>query len=318
MTVQYSALKVDDIPEDQRKWMEPIVNQLNTFQSSTLELNDGKLSLSRNSVNDYFTFRVVGEQFPVSLRVGPGPAPTGALIVRVVDTQTKVPPIMASAPHVVFESKGDQILIRHIGGLTKGTAYMVTLLLLREEPSPVTAANPQTANAPSATTTRPIPAVLTNWTSFSPEWLGASANPAILNGTITGYRRRVGDSMQGRIRIVMGSTTTYGTGTWLWTIPDGQRIDVAKWPGGGVSANSDVDVVGKAGLLDNGTASFPGYAMAYSPTQIMVRPWNAAGTNVAYTGLTVTSTAPFTWAQNDVLFLDFEVPIAGWSAGDGT
>jgi hypothetical protein len=50
-------------------------------------------------------------------------------------------------------------------------------------------------------------------------WTAVTSNPAIGDGAITGRYMRVGDWVEGQIRIVMGSTTTYGSGTYRLTVP---------------------------------------------------------------------------------------------------
>jgi hypothetical protein len=51
------------------------------------------------------------------------------------------------------------------------------------------------------------------WTSYTPTWTGATTNPVLGNGTITGqYRRSAnGDIVHWWLRILVGSTTTFGT-----------------------------------------------------------------------------------------------------------
>ena len=57
------------------------------------------------------------------------------------------------------------------------------------------------------------------WTSYTPSWLGATTNPTIGNGTITGAYRSVGKYTTFRIRILMGTTTGFGSGSYQLTLP---------------------------------------------------------------------------------------------------
>ncbi|MFC0628538.1 hypothetical protein [Kribbella deserti] len=57
------------------------------------------------------------------------------------------------------------------------------------------------------------------WTSYAPTWTSTGTAPAIGNGTITGKYMRAGKLVIGRFQLVMGSTTTYGTGSWLVGLP---------------------------------------------------------------------------------------------------
>lgn len=60
------------------------------------------------------------------------------------------------------------------------------------------------------------------WTAYTPTWTGASSNPAIGNGTIAGAFLELGKLLFFRAHIVMGSTTTYGSGDWILTLPSGK------------------------------------------------------------------------------------------------
>lgn len=58
------------------------------------------------------------------------------------------------------------------------------------------------------------------WTAFTPTWTGVTANPALGNGSFTGTAyARVNKLVHFRIVLTMGSTTTYGTGQWIFTPP---------------------------------------------------------------------------------------------------
>lgn len=57
------------------------------------------------------------------------------------------------------------------------------------------------------------------WTSYTPTWTATSVNPAIGNGTLVGAYMRVGKTIHFRITLTAGSTTTFGTGRWILTLP---------------------------------------------------------------------------------------------------
>lgn len=57
------------------------------------------------------------------------------------------------------------------------------------------------------------------WTSYTPTWTAISSNPSIENGTITGGYAQLGHLVIYRFRIAMGSTTTYGSGGFVITLP---------------------------------------------------------------------------------------------------
>jgi hypothetical protein len=59
------------------------------------------------------------------------------------------------------------------------------------------------------------------WTDYSASlaWTASSVNPALGNGTKGARYMQAGKTVQYQGRIVMGSTTTYGTGDWRVNLP---------------------------------------------------------------------------------------------------
>jgi len=57
------------------------------------------------------------------------------------------------------------------------------------------------------------------WTTYTPAWTASTTNPVINNGTLTGSYMQAGKYVTFRIRVVMGSTTTYGSGTYFFSYP---------------------------------------------------------------------------------------------------
>jgi hypothetical protein len=55
------------------------------------------------------------------------------------------------------------------------------------------------------------------WTAYTPTWTGGS--PTIGNGTLVGSYMQAGKLVHYRIVLTIGSTTTLGSGTWLFTVP---------------------------------------------------------------------------------------------------
>lgn len=58
-----------------------------------------------------------------------------------------------------------------------------------------------------------------SWTAYTPVWTGATTNPVIGNGSITGAYQALGKHISFRIIIVAGSTTTFGSGAYSFTYP---------------------------------------------------------------------------------------------------
>ncbi len=57
------------------------------------------------------------------------------------------------------------------------------------------------------------------WTSYTPTWTSTGTAPALGNGTITGSYVLAGKLVHFRVKLLMGSTTTYGTGSYLLSPP---------------------------------------------------------------------------------------------------
>ena len=78
---------------------------------------------------------------------------------------------------------------------------------------------------PTYTATQPSPTgdvafkTLEAWTTYTPTWAASGTAPAIGNGFIGGWYKRIGQVVHFRIRVNPGTTTTFGTGTWSFTVP---------------------------------------------------------------------------------------------------
>ncbi len=132
-----------------------------------------------------------------------------------------------------------------------------------------------------------LTAISSAWAEFgSVAWTASSVNPAIGNGTLTAHYTRVGSLLLYKGAIVMGSTTTFGTGYWILSIPYAIT-----------GSNRNVGVAGlhDASLTTNDRA---GALEVLSSTTFRV---TADGR--------LDATTPFTWASGDILqwFLCAEV-----------
>ncbi len=123
----------------------------------------------------------------------------------------------------------------------------------------------------------------TAWTAYTPQWTAASVNPAIGNGTLEGWYKVIGKTCFVRGNIVMGSSTTFGSGEWYVSMP--------------FTASHADAILMTTNLLDNGSAW-------YNATLNGARAGFNYKTAIQYqaTGGTandVNSTQPFTWANSD-------------------
>lgn len=65
------------------------------------------------------------------------------------------------------------------------------------------------------------------WTTYTPTWASTGTAPVIGNGTLQGRFVKIGKIGQAIILIVVGSTTTFGTGTYTFSMPAGWSLPVA-------------------------------------------------------------------------------------------
>lgn len=119
------------------------------------------------------------------------------------------------------------------------------------------------------------------WTSYSPTWTGASSDPVIDNGTITGAYRRVpgSDLVVVTGRILMGSATTYGSGRWIVSLP--------------VTATDATVGAGSAVCYDASVSTGERAAVCWFNSSTTLR-FSSSGGEVG-------ASSPFTWATSDQL-----------------
>lgn len=112
-------------------------------------------------------------------------------------------------------------------------------------------------------------------------WTGATTNPSIGNGTITSYVSTEGKQTTVQVTINMGTTTTFGSGQWYFSLP--------------VSPNTSIPCIGQAQALDNGTNFRIGTVQTLldgSARCILTFDSDAGAAS---------STRPFSWATGDAL-----------------
>jgi hypothetical protein len=118
------------------------------------------------------------------------------------------------------------------------------------------------------------------WTAYTPVWSSSGTQPVLNNGVLVGSYVQIGQTIIARVNFVAGSSTTFGTGTWAFSLP----------------------------LAENSTYGFaagPGIAFDSSLGQIFICHWRA--TNVLSNASPIvlfTPAVPFTWAQDDQLQLE--------------
>jgi hypothetical protein len=180
-----------------------------------------------------------------------------------------------------------------IGNILSPTALTLhsTLVLCYFDGNTITAGTTITDNAPGATSSVANAIYLdidvTNSTT-TPTWGSDGTQPVLGNGSISCVRQRRGTMCKASVNFVAGSTTTFGTGVYTFTLP--------------YTANRNS--TGSAMFFDSNTGN------VYAGTAYVI-----AGTNtvkVIPSGSTsfATNTAPFTWASGDALYFDVDFIIA--------
>jgi len=124
------------------------------------------------------------------------------------------------------------------------------------------------------------PVYETDVLSYTPTWSASGVAPAIGNGTLTGTYQVTGRNLICDITHIMGSTTTFGTAAYSWSIPftPATNLPMACY------------------ALDSGTAHFTGTAFGSGASALIA---------VATSGNTSTwgQTLPMTWANGDTAYI---------------
>lgn len=128
--------------------------------------------------------------------------------------------------------------------------------------------------------------------TYTPTWSSTGTAPALVNGTLTGYYALSGKRLFVSIHLVPGSSTTFGTGNWSFTLPSGFTTAAVGHALAGIA-------------YDNSLTN-------YSPVIAIV----AASSTTVGPIATISGSAqvdvdsPFTWATSDSLILSGTVLIA--------
>lgn len=124
------------------------------------------------------------------------------------------------------------------------------------------------------------PAAWKAWSAYTPVWTAASSNPAIGNGTLSGRYLQIGKTVHYYGRILMGSTTTFGSGDWRISLPvTAQTVSGSGTAGAGTCGDASATSAGSRPVTMD---------LITSTTMRLVSP----------TGV-VAGTVPFTWTTGD-------------------
>ncbi|MFE1272060.1 hypothetical protein [Streptomyces sp. NPDC058758] len=124
-------------------------------------------------------------------------------------------------------------------------------------------------------------------TAYTPSWTSTGTAPALGNGTLTGRSKLVGKLCDATIKLTVGSTTTFGTGNWMFSLPYTASGN-GEWIGRAFAGDASVGAAG----YSQGTAY-----VATSGTTVAPYFGNTGGAASA------TATVPQTWANSDRLWI---------------
>ena len=134
------------------------------------------------------------------------------------------------------------------------------------------------------------------WTAYTPTWASTGAAPVLGNGTIAGRYRKFGKTLDLRITLTMGTTTTYGAIAWYFTTPS----SLTGAGGGDQLLSLLYQNTSVAGYLGAATIAVGGSAI------VLTVDTSAAGGGVTYPSATV----PFAWGTGDIIILQGTIEIA--------
>lgn len=118
--------------------------------------------------------------------------------------------------------------------------------------------------------------------SYTPVWSSSGTQPVLGDGSINGSYDRNGSDIHAYGQLVMGSTTTYGSGTYRFSLP---------------FTNTGGTHMGVALILDSGTVYYTGIAITDNGQSYVE-------ITVGGTGTQVTQGVPITFAAGDVIRWD--------------
>ena len=126
----------------------------------------------------------------------------------------------------------------------------------------------------------------TAWTSYTPTWTAQVTNPTLGNGTITGAYKVIGKTCFVRITLNYGTTTSGGSGGWLFGLP--------------LTASNADGIQMPCSMLDNGNAWYQGiangtYSGFTNKTAIICQTSGSNSSQGVYGGF------PFVWGNGDSL-----------------
>ena len=149
------------------------------------------------------------------------------------------------------------------------------------------------------TASTPLPAATLNSigaqsVTYTPTWTSSGTQPAIGNGTLTARYFQIQKMVFVELLFIAGTTTTYGTGAYSFSVPFTARAGLYGYMSNGVARLYDASA---------GNATF-------AQTGFYAGATTAVNVYLSGTGGQVGQTAPFTWATSDEIIMSFQYEAA--------
>lgn len=137
------------------------------------------------------------------------------------------------------------------------------------------------------------------WSSWTPVWTAATTNPVLGNGTLEGRVCRIGQMVYIEILLASGTTTTFGTGAWIFSLPHNMAMDT--------TLNTFFGA-GRGRFTSSASKDFPLVASAGAGgTNINLLPTGGTMDAVAASGGLISNAIPGAWVANQGGF-----SLSGW------
>lgn len=158
------------------------------------------------------------------------------------------------------------------------------------------------ADAPHNADTTSTP-IVTDWQSYTPVMTTAVTQAVVANQTTQGMWRRVGDTIEVRVRTTLTGAPTGSncSNFWIWSLPAGIVVDAGKNFGDTMARVAGAGNV-LVHTLSNGNAKVTVFAVA------------AGFSAVPGTDCPVNPVSPYTLSVDDVISLTASFPVMGWTA----
>jgi hypothetical protein len=124
---------------------------------------------------------------------------------------------------------------------------------------------------------------------YTVTWASSGTQPSIGNGTLTGRYLKMGTFVWAFVAMTVGSSTTYGTGSYTWSLP----FTSQSYP-----AHSPWPMFVGSGLVRDVSAS-QYHPPTTTPNFIITHGGSAFGTIPSFN-----STTPMTWANGDTITMN--------------